>query len=58
MSVHPDEIGVDVLDGIGVLVDQSLVRAEEVAGEARFPDARDDPGLRLGAARGEAEELE
>ena len=32
----PDEIGVDVLDGIGVLVDQSLVRAEEVAGEARF----------------------
>ncbi len=31
-----DELGVDVLDGIGVLVDQSLVRAEEVAGEARF----------------------
>ncbi len=32
----PDELGVDVLDGIGVLVDQSLVRAEEVAGEPRF----------------------
>jgi predicted ATPase/class 3 adenylate cyclase len=31
-----DELGVDVLDGIGALVDQSLVRAEEVAGEPRF----------------------
>jgi len=31
-----DELGIDVLDGIGALVDQSLVRAEEVAGEPRF----------------------
>jgi predicted ATPase/class 3 adenylate cyclase len=30
------ELGSDVLDGIGALVDQSLVRAEEVAGEPRF----------------------
>ncbi len=30
------ELGLDVLDGIGGLVDQSLVRAEEVAGEPRF----------------------
>ena len=31
-----DELGSGVLDGIGSLVDQSLVRAEEVAGEPRF----------------------
>ncbi len=31
-----DELGIDVLDGLGALVDQSLVRAEEVAGEPRF----------------------
>lgn len=31
-----DELGTDVLDGIGALVDQSLVRAEVVAGEPRF----------------------
>jgi predicted ATPase/class 3 adenylate cyclase len=30
------ELGVDVLDGIEALVDQSLLRAEDVAGEARF----------------------
>jgi predicted ATPase/class 3 adenylate cyclase len=30
------ELGIDVLDGIEALVDQSLVRAEEVAGEPRF----------------------
>jgi predicted ATPase/class 3 adenylate cyclase len=30
------ELGLDVLDGIEALVDQSLLRAEEVAGEARF----------------------
>ena len=31
-----EELGTDVLDGIGALVDQSLVRAEVVAGEPRF----------------------
>ncbi len=31
-----DELGIDVLDGLGSLVDQSLVRAEDVAGEPRF----------------------
>jgi hypothetical protein len=30
------ELGLDVLDGIEALVDQSLLRAEEVAGEPRF----------------------
>ena len=30
------ELGIDVLDGIEALVDQSLLRAEDVAGEARF----------------------
>ncbi|MGH2465239.1 MAG: ATP-binding protein, partial [Candidatus Limnocylindrales bacterium] len=30
------ELGLDVLDGIEALVDQSLLRSEEVAGEARF----------------------
>jgi hypothetical protein len=30
------ELGLDVLDGIEALVDQSLLRAEDVAGEARF----------------------
>jgi predicted ATPase len=30
------ELGFDVLDGIEALVDQSLLRAEDVAGEARF----------------------
>ena len=30
------ELGVDLLDGIEALVDQSLVRAEEVGGEPRF----------------------
>ena len=31
-----DELGIDLLDGIEALVDQSLVRAEEVGGEPRF----------------------
>jgi len=30
------ELGIDVLDGIEALVDQSLLRAEDVSGEARF----------------------
>ncbi len=30
------ELGVDVLDGLASLVDQSLVRSDEVAGEPRF----------------------
>ena len=30
------ELGLDVLDGIEALVDQSLLRSEDVAGEARF----------------------
>ena len=31
-----DEIGIDVLDGLVALADQSLVRSEEVDGETRF----------------------
>ncbi len=32
----PDELGIDVLDGLAALVDQSLVRSDEIAGEPRF----------------------
>ena len=47
------ELGGDVLDGLMALVDQSLVKVEEIGRRrAAFPAARHDPGVRRGAARG------
>ena len=42
--------GVDVLDGLMSLADQSLVRAEEIDGDDPLPDARHDPRVRRRAA--------
>ena len=53
----PSEVGGDVIDRIGELVDQSLVRVDDDADEPRFAHARDDPGVRrgdAGRARGDA----
>jgi predicted ATPase/class 3 adenylate cyclase len=55
----PDEVGVDILDGLMSLVDQSLVRGEEAAGEPRFAlldTIREFAGEQL-VARGEALEI-
>jgi tetratricopeptide (TPR) repeat protein len=55
----PDELGVDVLDGLMALVDQSLVRGEEAAGEPRFvllDTIREFAGEQL-EARGEAADI-
>ena len=46
------DLGEDVLDGLASLVDQSLVRSDEVPGRAAVLDARADPRVRAGAARG------
>ena len=45
------EVGVEVLDGLMSLADQSLVRSEEIDGEIALPAARHDPRVRRGAAR-------
>ena len=55
-----DELGQDVLDGITSLVDQSLVRSDEVEGEPRFrllDTIREYAGEML-AASGERDKLE
>ena len=54
-----DEVGVDVLDGLMSLVDQSLVRRDEAAGETRFvllDTIREFARERL-EGRGEASEI-
>ena len=54
-----DEVGVDILDGLMSLVDQSLVRADEVGGEARFVllDTIREYAHEMLEARGEAAEI-
>ncbi len=55
-----EELGLDVLDGLTSLVDQSLVRSEEHDGEPRFRllDTIREYASEMLAARGEPEELE
>ena len=45
------DLGIDVLEGLEALVDQSLVRQEQHGAEARAGDAGDDPRVRARAAR-------
>ncbi|HSK52201.1 MAG TPA: tetratricopeptide repeat protein [Clostridia bacterium] len=54
------ELGVDVLDGVATLVDQSLVRSEEVDGVQRFGmlDAIRSFAAEMLAASGECEAIE
>ena len=47
-----DEIGIDVLDGIMALADQSLVRSRGGRRDDPLPPARHDPRVRRRAARG------
>ena len=49
-AARPDDVGVDVLDGLSGLVDKSLVKATDARRRAAFPDARDHPRIRRGAA--------
>jgi predicted ATPase/class 3 adenylate cyclase len=55
-----DEIGIEVFEGLGALVDQSLVRIDEIAaGEPRFVmlDTIREYAAEMLARRGEADEL-
>jgi predicted ATPase len=54
------ELGVDVLDGISVLVDQSLVRSEETGDAVRFSvlESIREYAAEMLEARGECEEIE
>ena len=47
------EVGIDVLDGVATLVDQSLVRVEESDDEPALRDVRHDPRVRGRDARHE-----
>jgi predicted ATPase/class 3 adenylate cyclase len=56
----PSELGVDVLDGVAMLVDQSLLRVEEGADEHRYVmfDAIREYATEMLATSGECEDIE
>jgi predicted ATPase/class 3 adenylate cyclase len=56
----PSELGVDVLDGVAMLVDQSLLRVEEGADEQRYVmfDAIREYATEMLATSGECEDIE